>query len=148
MSSALMERRAGAKVCVTGNTTAARRLNGNKPGKLRKRNMDTTLRKRAAHLTLKLSLGALAILLLDAPSARAQECCPDADQFNQAKPAKVNVAARKSGHAKPVLVSKLARPNLGQAAASGIQPSRKQKPNRPARMVIVRQPGKSPENKE
>lgn len=110
--------------------------------------MDTKLRKRAARLTLQLGLGALALFFLHAPSAQAQECCPDADQFNQAKPAKVNVAARKPGHAKPVLVSRLARPNLEQVAAPATQPSRKREPNRPARIIIVRQPERSPENKE
>jgi hypothetical protein len=106
--------------------------------------MDATLRKQTAHLTLKLGLGALALFFLHAPSARAQECCPDADQYNQAKPARANVAARKAAHAKPTLVAKLARPKLDQVAAPGTQPSGSGKSTRPARRFIVKQAEKKP----
>ena len=111
--------------------------------------MDNTLAKRAGHLTLRLGLGGLALLFLHAPSAKAQECCPD--QFTEAGLAKVEGSARKpvkpaannEKHAKPALVAK-----FGPIVAPGTKASRKEKSNRPARMVTLKQPVKSLEKKE
>lgn len=113
--------------------------------------MDNTLVKRAAHLTLKLSLGGLALLFLHAPSAKAQECCPDADQYTATAPAKVGASARKSiriaannrKQAKRELVAR-----LEPATAPGASAPRKQKSQRRATLVVFNQPAKSLEKKE
>jgi hypothetical protein len=75
--------------------------------------MNNTLTKRAAHLTLRLSLGGLALLFLHTPSVKAQECCPDADQYaaRVEAPAKkpVRPTTNHARHAKAALVAKRER---------------------------------------
>lgn len=111
--------------------------------------METTIRNRAAHLTLRLGLAGLGLLLWHAPSLKAQECCPD--QYTAAELAKmeasttqpVNLAANHEKQIKPVLLAQLA-PSVAPATKA----STKSKANSPAKLVAVKQPVKNPQEKE
>ena len=107
--------------------------------------MNNTLAKRAAHLTLRLTLGGLALLFLRAPSVKAQECCPDADQYavRAAAPAKkpASSLARNARHANPTLVAK-----REHSAAPRTNPARKA--NSPARVAKLEQPPEILEKKD
>lgn len=111
--------------------------------------MENTLRNRALKLTLKIGLGALGLALWHAPAAKAQECCPGS--YTEAEMAKmenlgkkpVQTAANKNKQTTAVLVAK-----LEPEAASGTKAVRKGNSNGAAKMVTVKQPVKTQEEKE
>lgn len=110
--------------------------------------MQTTRSNRVANLTLRLGLAGLGLLLSNANSAKAQECCPD--QYTEAEVAKMQTSAKKpislaginSKQAQPVLVAKI-EPSVALTKAS-----RKEKPQGPANVAAIAQPVKNPEDKE
>ena len=111
--------------------------------------MKNTLRNRALKLTLKVGLGGLALVLWNAPAAKAQECCPDS--YTAAEMAKmenlgkkpVQTAANKNKQTRFELVAK-----LEPGAAPATKPFRKDNSNGSARTVAVKQPVKTLEVKE
>lgn len=111
--------------------------------------METTKRNRALRLTLKIGLGGLAMLLWHAPSAKAQECCPD--QYTAAELAKAETATKipaKSAMSgaqqnKPVLVAKR-EPRV----ASGVKATRKENPTNSSAIMTVQQAVNSKEKQD
>lgn len=111
--------------------------------------METKLGKRTAGLALRLGLAGLGLLLWHAPSAKAQECCPD--QYTAAELAKVQgsatkpvkLAANKDKQSKSVMATA-----SETSAAPGAKTSRKEKPQNSGAMVAVKQPANSNEKKQ
>ena len=125
--------------------------------------MDNTPVKRAAHLILRLGLGAVALFLFHAPCAKAQDCCPDADQYNTARPVTANASASaqkavKTGvntewHIKAALIARLEAPKLGAAKLEAIpapetQAPRKKQSNQSARVAVIKQPAKNADKRQ
>ena len=103
--------------------------------------MNSTLRKRALKMTLKIGLGGIALALWQAPAAKAQECGPDS--YTAAETAKmenlgkkpVNILAKNGKQSTTVLVAK----NYA-GAGSGTNGTNKSKS---ARLVAAKQPVKT-----
>jgi hypothetical protein len=113
--------------------------------------MAAKLGNRALKLTLRFGLAGLGLLLWHAPSAKAQECCPN--QYTEAELAKSGNSVRKA--AKLVVANdKQAKTSLIEKvepiSTPGAKASHKDKTNNPAsaQAVSLKQPVKSSEKKQ